>query len=497
MKKADEQPLDRVYRLDENAEWKHLLDHLRFLEGFGLILVLAPEQAGADVCRRALRRELAAKDRTLHCHQLRLDESPGALGDHLLQANLTDDTGAVWVSAPEAERPTADAPIRQLWHDALAALNSRRNPLRRHLRVPVIFAGPMWLQDVFREAAPDLWSVRDTIARIEPPKRDLLAEGELRSIIESTNQGIETESGDPGETRRDLERLEERIATAKDPSQLEILKARLLHRLGKQLAQRYQWDAAEAALLEAEQIIEQRHPSLDDQSHIVFDLAAFFRERGDYSRAEIYGRKAYEFTNAHFGPEDRRTLGSRTNLANALHAQGKYSEAEKEHRVVLALMERVFGMEHLSTLSSQNNLANALNAQGKHAEAEKEHRAVLAVRERVLGEEHPKTLSSWNNLASTLDEQGKHAEAEKEHRAVLAILGRVIGAKHPDYFRSSHNLAVTLQAQARYKEAFEFAQRARDGWREVLGAGHPNSKLATQLCQEIEAELRKRKKKAR
>ena len=157
--------LDRVYRLADNAEWRHLLDYLDFLEGFGVVVVLAPEQAGADVCRRALRSHYAKKDRTLHRVRLHLREAPGALGDHLLDHPLPEDTAAIWVDAPEPESATAEEPIRELWRLALSALNPRRNPLRRQLSVPLIFAGPMWLQEVFREAAPDIWSIRETIVR--------------------------------------------------------------------------------------------------------------------------------------------------------------------------------------------------------------------------------------------------------------------------------------------------------------------------------------------
>ncbi len=493
MDDAGIQPLDRIYRLEKNAEWRHLLDHLRLLDGFGLLLVLAPEQAGAEVCRRALQRHLAEQGRALHSVQLHLQEPSGTLGDQLLQAELPTDTGAVWVSAPEAESASYEDPVRQLWRNALAALNPRRNPLRRQLGVPLIFAGPPWLQEVCREAAPDLWSIRDTIARIEPPSRDLPPDGQVQATNEFSQGESTEETGDPDETRRALGRLLEKTVPESERANVESLKARLLHRLGRQLWQRFQWDEAEAALLEAEQIVEHRHQSLDEQGELLFDLSNFLRDRGDFERAGRYARKAYEFTNAHFDAAASNTLSSRNNLAIALGAQGRFAEAAEEFRAVLAIRERVLGAEHPDTLPSRNNLANALGAQGKYAEAEKEHRAVLAMFERIFGAEHPNTLSSRNNLANALGTQGKYAEEEQEHRTALAIRERVLGSEHRDVFHSCFNLAVSLAQQAKLKEALEFAQRAENGWKRVLDEDHPDYKDAIKLRERIEAKLTKEK----
>ena len=493
MDDAGIQPLDRIYRLEENAEWRHLLDHLRLLDGFGLLFILAPEQAGAEVCRRALQRHFAEKGRSLHAVQLQWQEPPGTLGDNLLHAAMPEDADAVWVSAPETESARHEEAMRKLWREALAALNPRRNPLRRHLRVPLIFAGPMWLQEVCREAAPDLWSIRDTIARIEPVHRNLSSGEEMQASIESSPGERAIETGNPEETRQALTRLRQKTVLESERANLELLKARLLLRLGRQLWQRYEWDEAEAALLEAEQIVEHHHQCLDEQGELLFALGSFLGDLGDFARADRYMRKAYEFTNAHFGAANPKTLSSRNNLANGLATQGKYAEAEQEHRAVLAIRERVLGAEHPKTLSSRNNLANALHAQGKYAEAEQEHRAVLAVFERVLGAEHPDTSSSRNNLANVLGAQGKYAEEEHEHRSALAIRERLQGSEHRAVFHSCFNLAVSLKQQNKLKEALELAQRAENGWKRALGNDHPDYKDSVRLRERIEAAIAKEK----
>jgi len=408
----------------------------------------------------------------------------------LLNDPLPADLGAVWVDAPEPESARDEAPARELWRLALSALNPRRNPLRRRLTVPLVFAGPMWLNEVFQHAAADLWSIRDTIIRIEPPKHDLPAAARAEMKLDSAGGQPEGEPGDPEETRRALARLRNKKVPPSQRMEHCALEARLLHRLGNQLRRDYRWPEAEDALLEAEERIEKNPRSLDDQARILFDLYFLYDDLGRLDRAEHYARKAVDFTNVHYGAEDRRTLASRNNLATTLQDQGKHAEAEDEHRAVLAIREQVQGTEHPETLSSRNNLANTLAAQGKHAEAEGEHRAVLALRERVLGAEHPETLSSRNNLANVLQAQGKYAEAEGENRAVLAIGERAQGAEHPDVFLSCFNLALILESQEKYQEASVFVQRAEMGWRKVLGADHPNSKLAMTSRERIEAKMK-------
>ena len=54
------------------------------------------------------------------------------------------------------------------WRHAVGGLNQQRNPLRRKFSVPLILVGAHWLVPVMRETAPDLWSVRSVVVRIEP-----------------------------------------------------------------------------------------------------------------------------------------------------------------------------------------------------------------------------------------------------------------------------------------------------------------------------------------
>ena len=49
----------------------------------------------------------------------------------------------------------------------LEGLNQQRNPLRQTFHVPIVIVVPPWVVPLFRECAPDLWSVRSQVVRIE------------------------------------------------------------------------------------------------------------------------------------------------------------------------------------------------------------------------------------------------------------------------------------------------------------------------------------------
>jgi tetratricopeptide (TPR) repeat protein len=188
----------------------------------------------------------------------------------------------------------------------------------------------------------------------------------------------------------------------------------------------------------------------------------------------------------------RETLAEaekRTTLANELHAQRKYAEAAKEHRAVVAILERPIGPENRRTLVSRSHLALALRMAGKLDEAEVEDRAVLFIRERLLGPEHPDTLATRIELALLLGARGHHAEAEAEFGALLAITQRVLGPDHPDAILVRSNLAIALAAQGKFTEAEAQQRVALEMSERVLGPDDPRTlaalkALATTLASE-------------
>ncbi|PVC76941.1 tetratricopeptide repeat-containing protein, partial [Streptomyces sp. CS131] len=119
------------------------------------------------------------------------------------------------------------------------------------------------------------------------------------------------------------------------------------------------------------------------------DLAETLTNAGAVSEELLLRRRLLDAETDQFGPDHPDTLGSRNNLANALHGLGEHQQAADLHQQTLTDRERFLGPDHPETLGSRHNVANSLDHLGEHRQAADLHRQVIADRERVLGPDHP------------------------------------------------------------------------------------------------------------
>jgi tetratricopeptide (TPR) repeat protein len=154
---------------------------------------------------------------------------------------------------------------------------------------------------------------------------------------------------------------------------------------------------------------------------------------------------------------------------------GNYHEAKEMGRVALKAREATLGAEHPATLASVNSLGLVLASQGRYEEAEVMHRRALEAKEKVLGPEHPDTLTSVDNLGSVLTSQGKYEEAEVMHRRALEGYEKVLGPEHPDTLTSLYCLAYLLHQRKQYESASKLYQTAYNGYLKTLGLNHPTT----------------------
>ncbi|WP_406225670.1 tetratricopeptide repeat protein [Streptomyces anulatus] len=208
------------------------------------------------------------------------------------------------------------------------------------------------------------------------------------------------------------------------------------------------------------------------------DLADTLTDAGASYEEFLLRRCVLDAEADHLGPDHPDTLGSRNNLANALHELGEHQQAADLHRQTLTDRERVLGLEHRETLGSRHNLANALNYLGENQQAVELHRRTLADRERVLGPDHPSTLTSRNNLAVALSSLGEHRQAAGLQRETLANHERVLGPDHPSTLASRNNLAVALQGLGEHRQAADLYGEALLVAERVLGPDHPGTLIS-------------------
>ncbi len=121
-----------------------------------------------------------------------------------------------------------------------------------------------------------------------------------------------------------------------------------------------------------------------------------------------------------FGDDDRRTLTSGNNLAEALHSNGRVLEAITMHEDTLRERRRVLGADDYDTLMSRNNLACALKANGQLQQALTTFKECLSEHERVYGQDDPRTQLARQNLARIMSSPTQAVESSDAQESMHA-----------------------------------------------------------------------------
>jgi tetratricopeptide (TPR) repeat protein len=455
-----------LYRLEELEGWRLLSRHLELTDGFSFVVVLAPDDAAVAYLRSRLP-DLLGSPNAVRRVAFNPWADVGSLTNGLLEiVSLPESVRLIWVDADPVE-PDRIPERDEAWRASLSRLNRYRNTLQDRIRCTLALAGPVSLQTILREAAPDLWSIRSAVFRIEPA-------GSARGIIKSSDR--ETEEpvdpgemglpGDPAETLAEAEKLRRKPGR-------EVLLAQLLRRAGRQAFRLLQWDLALQCLQEAYGLEEAHGGDPELRFQIANEIALVFQTLGQWDRALHYSRKAREIAEAHFGPMHPNAAVAYNNLARLLQAMNQPAEAARLVRQALAIDEQSFGADHPKVATSLNHLALLLRDTHRIAEAEPLMRRALAIDERHFGGDHPNVARDLSNLALLLRDTNRLAEAEQLMRRALAIGEKSLGANHPNVATRLNNLAMLLQDTNRLAEAEPLMRQALAIDRHNFGANHP------------------------
>jgi tetratricopeptide (TPR) repeat protein len=423
--------IERRYGPAAAEEWRLVRRHFELSEGFALIVLAVPDRVVARECRRDL-------ETFLESRSLRLAESIvydpkwlQRLTPHLLTLPDDPNVGAIWVEAVSSERASDHEHWVAAWRQGLGSLNQQRNPLRARLNVPLLIVGAPWVVTIMRETAPDLWSVRAMVARIE---RGPAAAASSRPWAEAIGG---------------------RAGPAPDP----ILAQRAVEQLRGKPGQ-------EAGLVQA-----------------LIRMAVGFAARGEWPAAEAGWHEALDL-GRRFGLRQETALAA-VGLAEGLRLQGRRDEA------VAAVSE---GAELYRSLASQrpeafvSALAAALNDVAL-LQSELNHldEALPAAEEAVklnreLYSKRPQSsrsglAASLNTYGGVLRGLGRLEEALSAAEEALQLY-KGLAAERPEEFRPDvallwHNLVALLSDLRRLEDALAAAERAVEIRRE-LAAERPD-----------------------
>ena len=459
--------LAELYRLEELEGWRLLARHLELTDGFSFVVVLAPDDAAIGYLRSQLP-EMVGKARNA-VRRVVFDPSAdvGSLAESLLDVRTTKSTRLIWVDADPVDPDHALA-RDNAWRNALSRLNRYRNSLQSQINCTLAIAGSFSLQTILREAAPDLWSIRSTVIRIEPVGSARMPDEFIRQLPPASDDfGDFGLSGDPMTTLAEADKIRGKPGR-------ELLLAQLLLRAGRQAYRLLNWDLAIQCLQEASALEEAHGGDPELRLQIANELAHVFLRLARWDRAEHYCRKALRIAEISFGPNHSHTAMALNELAQSLKATNRLAEAEPLMRRALAISESTHGPDHSYTATTLNNLAQLLQDTNRLAEAEPLMKRALAIGEATFGPDHPSVAIRLNNLAQLLKATNRLTEAEPLVKRALAIGEATFGPDHPNVAIRLNNLAQLFQDTNRLAEAEPLMKRALAISEAAFGPDHPN-----------------------
>ena len=402
--------LARRYALSEQAEWRKLLAHFDLAEGFAFVVLLAPDADGAVLCRHELEQQLQGEGRALHAVEIASPADLHRLPEHFLEVPASAEAACLWIAAVAPDYTPDYAAWRDAWEHALARLNAFRNPIRDRFQLTLIFAGAPWLQEVLREIAPDLWSVRTLVVRIEPAARP----ADESITMSQSSESTVADGPDPLFALEQAEKL--RGVAGK-----ELALAHLLDRAGEGYVSRGNLRWAEKAFVEALEIKLRHTNLLATLNELAWTCQALGQPRRSLALAEQALALAREVGDRqHEGTALRRLGLAYTDL-------GETWRAIEYHEQALAIAREVD--DRRGEGYALNNLGLSYTDLGETRRAIEYHEQALAIAREVDDRRHEgSALNSEGNAYYVLGETRRAIKYYEQALAIVREIGDQRGA---------------------------------------------------------------------
>ena len=456
--------------LEAEPDWQALLRHFDFNDGFAFILILVESAENAAYCREAvsdyLRDNGGGRIRRLLCNY---PNDAQELPFLLHRPSGLDSQQTLWVESVVPETSVTPETLekwKSAWRVCFASLNQIRNQMQHSIPGALVFAVAPWVQQIIRNIAPDLWSIRSTVVQLSPR----IANSQAESASTPSFRGPES---DPS-LAPDPEFAEQEASRMQGKAGKELAQAQILQRAGEGYLSRAEPVQAIRVLKEAEALQIQVSAPAADISQTKTLLGRAYRTNAQWPQAEQYFREALEMDRSRMG-EDHPTIATDLeDLARLLLDINRLEEAEPLFRDALAIEEKTYGPDHTRVAVSLNSLATLLQKTNRSSEAELLYRRALEINERSFGPDHPQVAIDLNNLAFLLKDDNRLAEAEPMYQRALTIDEKRYGPNHPDVAIDLSNLAALLKETNRIAEAEPMYRRALAIDEKSYGPEHPS-----------------------
>jgi tetratricopeptide (TPR) repeat protein len=196
--------------------------------------------------------------------------------------------------------------------------------------------------------------------------------------------------------------------------------------------------------------------------------------------ASLYRREAARQERL-YGPDDQRTLMSRSNYAIALHKCGNSAAAEAELAALIERQGEDWNREDKFARVLRAWHADILFHMGHFEAAERGWRMLSDVNDRVLGSSDPESLDAHQNHAIALRKLGRLEESKEELEEVVLQRATASGSDSDLTLKARKSYAEVLSAlgdAARSENMWGLLSAAYD---RSLGDSNPEALLAHEM----------------
>jgi tetratricopeptide (TPR) repeat protein len=412
-----------------HPDWLKLLRHFELGEGFALLILLAGDSSLARLCRTELDLWLLARDRPrLFAMPIEKPEDLENVPEALLA--LAPPDGPIWIDGSGAREL-----YERAWTECAMKLNRIRNTIMAQFVTPLILVGPPWIREIFRDNAPDFWSIRTFVSEISIPR----GSAPLPRLERSTEDEEHASGIDPDFTLQQAARLRGRPGQER---QLSVL----LHRAGQALMARGRFQEAQGALREALELDEHSVRQEPDSPHYIRDLSISYMSLGDLMHRLESDDEARQFYQKALEIVERLLCQHPSDVEYLWYLAGLYdrigdvtpAEADQFHRKALRVIERLAQEEpdradYLRDLAiAYEKMGDLMARSGAHEEARQFYEKAISIGERLVNEnsnylEYPRELSVWySRMGDLMDSLGSGDEARQYYRKALEITERLV-----------------------------------------------------------------------
>jgi tetratricopeptide (TPR) repeat protein len=198
----------------------------------------------------------------------------------------------------------------------------------------------------------------------------------------------------------------------------------------------------------------------DSRASIIGNMGSAYFNSGEYEKALLHYRQAYQLRLQVFGPRHPVISISLENIGNALAGLGRYEESYEKHLEAYEIVKRAKIPEGVRFAVLLNNIAVSLHGQGRDEEAAdywEQSQKIWA----KYDPEHAVHGVVLCNLGEIHRARQEYLRGYERYVAGLPILEKAVGPNHPYVAFALGGMGRALNDLGRSSEAIEPLERAK------------------------------------